>query len=75
MYESEPDWQGNKGLTYWLRDIAKTLGIKVGGKRVRELMDEIQAKLEKRAVNDRWYVARVITRSAQKGVLYENHKN
>jgi hypothetical protein len=51
MYEIEGSWGGNRGLLYWLRDIAKPLGIKVGGKRVRELMDEIQQRLESNANN------------------------
>lgn len=42
MYEHEYDWKGNRGLIVWLRDLAPTFGIKVGGKTVRELMDEIQ---------------------------------
>jgi hypothetical protein len=51
MYEHEPSWGGNQGLIRWLREIAKPLEIKVGGKRVRELMDEIQRRLEQNAYN------------------------
>lgn len=51
MYEYEPSWGGNWGLIQWLREIAKPLGIKVGGKRARELMDEIQQRLERNANN------------------------
>jgi hypothetical protein len=51
MFEWEQDWGGNKGLMRWLREIAKPLDIKVGGKRVRELMDEIQQRLERNANN------------------------
>jgi hypothetical protein len=42
MHEYEHQFKGNYGLLIWLRDLAPTFGIQVGGKTIRELMDEIQ---------------------------------
>jgi 3-deoxy-D-arabino-heptulosonate 7-phosphate (DAHP) synthase class II len=51
VYESEYSYKGNQGLINWLREIAKPIGLKVGGKTARELMDEIQQRLERNANN------------------------
>lgn len=55
MHEWEWEWQGNRGLMIWLREIAKYLGIRCGGKRIGELMDEIHYTLERQNANNQAY--------------------